>query len=60
VETNFATLGAMSAKLAAADPGDLAADAPQLTAGAIRDVYQLRNPITGVAINATCALAGTC
>jgi hypothetical protein len=60
VETNFATLGAMAGELGLVDPGDLGADAPELTASTIRDVYELKNPLTGVAINATCALAGLC
>lgn len=58
-ETNLASLGAMVVALNAAEPMSLP-EGLQLGAGSLKDVYELRDPITGVLINATCALAGTC
>lgn len=58
-ETNLATLGAMVLQLQAANPEALP-EGLTLGEGALRDVYQLRNPITGKLENATCILANTC
>ncbi|KAF2164230.1 hypothetical protein M409DRAFT_68099 [Zasmidium cellare ATCC 36951] len=61
-QINFATLGAMAGQLLLADPLDPIAEGLnfELVQGAVKDVFQLRDPITGVLINATCALAGLC
>ena len=58
-ETNLATLGAMILQLQAANPEALP-EGLTLGEGALRDVYELRDPITGVLENATCLLANTC
>lgn len=60
VETNFVTLGAMAGQVALTQPVDLVEDLPNLNDGTLKDVFQLKDPITGVAINATCALLGLC
>ena len=58
-ETNLATLGAMTVQLQAANPEALP-EGLTLGEGALRDVYELRDPITGLVVNATCILANDC
>ena len=58
-ETNLATLGVMIAQLQAANPEALP-EGLSLGEGTLRDVYELRDPITGKLLNATCLLAGIC
>ncbi|UJO18822.1 Putative sterigmatocystin biosynthesis peroxidase stcC [Fulvia fulva] len=60
VQINFVTLGAMAAQVLLSKPQDLLIDLPNLNAGTLRDVFQLKDPLTGTVINATCALAGLC
>ncbi|EME43728.1 hypothetical protein DOTSEDRAFT_23861 [Dothistroma septosporum NZE10] len=59
-QINFATLAAMAAQVASSKPKDLLIDLPNLNADTLKDVYELKDPLTGIAINATCALAGKC
>ena len=49
----------MILQLQAANPEALP-EGLTLGEGALRDVYELRDPITGVLENATCLLANTC
>ena len=58
-ETNLATLGAMTLQLQTANPEALP-EGLTLEEGALRDVLQQRDPITGKLENATCLLANTC
>ena len=60
VEQLTPTLGAMANQLLLADPGDFGADLKNLNADTLKDVFELKNPVTGVLINATCALSGQC
>ena len=50
----------MAGQLLAAAPDEFANQLPELTADTIKDVYQLKDPLTGVVVNATCALLGQC
>lgn len=59
METTLVTLGAMVAQLQAANP-DAVPEGLSLGEGTLRDVYELRNPLTGVLENATCILANNC
>ncbi|PPJ50488.1 hypothetical protein CBER1_06739 [Cercospora berteroae] len=60
VETNFATLGIMANNMLLTDPGEFGEQLPELTGDLVQDVFQLRDPVTGVLVNATCALLGRC
>lgn len=60
LETNFATLGVMIAEIGASRPDQLLFNGLALTEGGLKDAWDLRDPVTGVLINATCAAAGTC
>lgn len=57
LETNLVTLGAMVSQLQLANPEALP-EGLTLGEGALRDVYQLRDPITGLIVNATQAAHG--
>jgi hypothetical protein len=50
----------MANQLLLSDPGEFVAQLPELTPDAIQDVFELRDPVTGVLVNATCALLGQC
>ncbi len=50
----------MAGELILASPGDFATQFPDFGVDALKDVFQLRDPVTGVVINATCALVGLC
>ncbi|GIZ41240.1 hypothetical protein CKM354_000455300 [Cercospora kikuchii] len=60
VETNLATLGIMANNMLLTDPGEFGEQLPELTGDLIQDVFQLRDPLTGTLVNATCALLGRC
>ncbi|CAK1358570.1 unnamed protein product [Cercospora beticola] len=60
VETNFATLGIMANNMLLTDPGEFGEQLPELTGDLVQDVFQLRDPLTGTLVNATCALLGRC
>lgn len=60
METNLATLGIMANNMLATDPGEFGDQLPELSGDLIQDVFELRNPVTGVLVNATCALLGQC
>lgn len=59
IEVNLLTLGTMITQLQLANP-DAASEAIQIVPGTLKDVYELKDPLTGKLINATCALAGLC
>ena len=42
------------------DPGEFGEQLPELTGDLVQDVFQLRDPLTGTLVNATCALLGRC
>jgi hypothetical protein len=50
----------MASQLLAAAPDEFAEQLPELTTDIIKDVFQLRDPLTGVVVNATCGLLGQC
>lgn len=58
-ETNLVTLGAMVLQLQLANP-EAVPEGLTLGTGTLKDVYSLIDPITGKAINETCALLGLC
>lgn len=60
LETNFATLGLMIAEIGASRPQSLLFNGLTLTEGGLRDAWDLKDPVTGKVINATCALLGQC
>jgi hypothetical protein len=58
-ETNLATLGLMAGKLQAANPNAFM-EGLSLGEGALRDVYDLKHPITGKIQNGSCLVLGAC
>ncbi|CEJ94365.1 hypothetical protein VHEMI09902 [[Torrubiella] hemipterigena] len=59
VEVNLVTLGALIAQLQLANP-DAVPEGLTLGAGTLKDVYNLIDPLTGQALNLTCAVLGLC
>lgn len=53
------SLGAMVLQIEAANP-EVLPEGLSLGAGTLKDVYELKDPITGKLLNATCLLANTC
>lgn len=59
IEIDLATLGLMITQLQLANP-DAVPEGLTLGAGTLKDVLNLIDPLTGQALNLTCALAGLC
>lgn len=59
METNLVTLGLMISQLQLANP-EAVPEGLTLGEGTLKDVLSLIDPITGQALNLTCALLGQC
>lgn len=61
-QINFPALGVMAGQLLLADTENTLSQVSNLylIERAVQDVFALRDPLRGVLMNATCALAGSC